>query len=123
MTSSSSGDFVRRSSFTSAEPVTTRSGASASVRWSSGLGPDAIADREPPGVAHADRRRLEQRRSVVTLGDDDDLAGQLSGKVEQGHHPRQDEHGIAVGSEEGSSHPAMRVLRLAEGRDRHARRP
>jgi hypothetical protein len=33
MVASSSGDFVRRSSFTSAEPVTTRSGVTASVRW------------------------------------------------------------------------------------------
>ena len=81
------------------------------------LGPDAVAHRQRPSAPHRRRRRPERRCSVVALGDDHYLAGQLSRKVEQRHHPRQDEHRIAVGSEECSRHPSVRVLRLAEGRN------
>jgi hypothetical protein len=56
-------------------------------------------------------------RAVFALVDHDTLAGQLSGDVEQRHHPRQDEDRIAAGTKEGSRNPAVRVLGLAEGRD------
>ena len=66
ITASSSGDFVRRSSFTSAEPVTTRSGDERLGQVEQRLGPDPVADRErlrrargrapPPRTAPARRR-------------------------------------------------------------------
>ena len=97
MTSSSAGDFVRRSSFTSAEPVTMRSGDNASVRWSSVSAqirsPTASFRVSPMPTAAVSNNAAP----VVALGDDHDLARQLSGEVEQGHHPRQDEDGIAIG--------------------------
>ena len=82
-----------------------------------GLRPGPVADRER-GVAPTARRALEQRVPVVALVHDDELARQLTGDLEQRHHPRQDEDGVPPGPEEGSRDPAVRVLRLAERRDR-----
>ena len=68
-------------------------------------------------LAQAARRRLEQRRPVVALAHDDQLARQLAGHVEQRHHPRQDEDRLAARAEESARDPAVGVLRLAERRD------
>ena len=117
ITASSSGDFVRRSSFTSDEPVTSCSGDRASVSW---ITVSAQIRSPTASVLVAPRPRaacLEQRRAVVALAHDDELARQLAGHVEQRHHPRQHEDRLAVGAEEGARDPAVRVLRLAEGRD------
>ena len=86
------------------------------------LGPAPVADRERACLAEAARRRLEQRRSVVAFADDDQLARQLAGHVEQRHHPRQDEDRLAARAEERARDPAVGVLRLAERRD-HALDP
>ena len=82
-----------------------------------GLGPRPVADRERRRRPEAARRSVEQGRPVVALADDDQLARQLTGHVEQRHHPRQDENGLPLGPEERSRDPAVRVLRLAERRD------
>ena len=61
---------------------------------------------------------VEQRRAVVPLVHDDDLARQLAGHLEEGHHPRQHEDRLTLGREERAGDPAVCVLRLAERRDR-----
>jgi hypothetical protein len=67
MASSSSGDFVRRAVHERRAGNDTL-GRHRIREVEQGLRPDAVAHRERPYAAHADRGRLEQRRPVVALG-------------------------------------------------------
>ena len=82
------------------------------------LAPGAVADPEGARLAEAARRPREQRRAVVPLAHDDHLARQLTGQLEEAHHPRQHEDRLTLGRDERAGHPAVCVLGLAERRDR-----
>ena len=62
------------------------------------------------------RDALEDGEPVVGLVHDQDVALGRLAEVERREHPRQHEHGLGAGPEEGAGDPPVRVERLAEAR-------
>ena len=116
ITSSSSSDFTRRSSFTSGVTFPTLAPGSGLLEVEDGLAPRASADAEPPDVAKRASGGREQRLAVVGLVDDDGLPRLAPFEVEDEHHPRQHVERLAPRREEGADDPAVGVGGLTEAR-------
>ena len=80
------------------------------------LGPDPVADRELARACCGAGDALEDGEAVVGLVHDEDLAVGLLAEIERREHPRQHEHRLRAGPEEGARDPTVCVERLAEAR-------
>ena len=115
--SSSSAVFTRRSSFTSADPVRSRSAPKLRARLSVVSAQTRSPIATVSGRAEALGDALEDRDTVVGLVDDDELASGLLPEIERDEHAREDEDGLRAAGEERAGDPAARVGRFAEVRD------
>ena len=93
--SSSSPLLIRRSSLTSREPVRSRSAPRIRAELQRRLGPHAVADRDRTGARGIAGDALEDRRAVIGLVHDDQLALRRLAHVEGGEHARHDEDRLA----------------------------
>ena len=81
------------------------------------LGPHPVSDRDARRGSEATCDTLEDRRAIVGLVHDDDLAVRVLAEIEGGEHARQHEDRIRAATEERACHPAVRIRHLAEARD------
>ena len=95
---SSSSVLTRRSSFTSVEPVRSRSKPATRPRLST----VSAQTRSPTATTGAEPARdaLERGKAVVGLAHDDDLSVRILAQVEGGEHAREQEDRIGVRPEE-----------------------
>ena len=116
ISSSSAGDFTRRSRFTSEEPSTSSTPGSARCSPSTVSAQARAPTARRLGRAEAARRLGEEHAPVGVLVHDDRARRRLPVQVEVDDHPRQHEERFASGREERAGDPAVRVGDVAEAR-------